>query len=135
MLTKLWQRAGVAYRAKVGKELASHGTARNSCAHASFQAGLHRASGTLRYSAATRQHAPPPQPPFPYRRSTPPRVTGLLYEDVLIETEDVKLALSRLPKDVLNARDQRLKRAMVLSSQSKRVRAHSPAFRACAGVP
>lgn len=46
---------------------------------------------------------------------------GLLYEDVLIETEEVKLALSRLPKDVLNAREQRLKRAMVLSSQSKRV--------------
>ena len=48
--------------------------------------------------------------------------TGLLYEDVLIETEEVKLALSRLPKELLDARDQRLKRAMVLSSQSKRVR-------------
>lgn len=35
----------------------------------------------------------------------------------MIETTDVKLALSRLPKDVLNAREQRLKRAMVLSSQ------------------
>eukprot|EP00326_Haptolina_ericina_P006059 CAMPEP_0181204476 /NCGR_PEP_ID=MMETSP1096-20121128/19958_1 /TAXON_ID=156174 ORGANISM="Chrysochromulina ericina, Strain CCMP281" /NCGR_SAMPLE_ID=MMETSP1096 /ASSEMBLY_ACC=CAM_ASM_000453 /LENGTH=104 /DNA_ID=CAMNT_0023295183 /DNA_START=37 /DNA_END=351 /DNA_ORIENTATION=+ len=68
--TKMWQRAGVAYRAKVGKELASH---------------------------------------------------GLLYEDVMIETEEVKLALKRLPKELLNAREQRLKRAMVLSSQQKRL--------------
>ena len=44
---------------------------------------------------------------------------GLLYEDLLVETADVKLALSRLPKDVLNAREQRLKRAMVLSSQQR----------------
>ena len=44
---------------------------------------------------------------------------GLLYEDILVETADVKLALSRLPKDVLNAREQRLKRAMVLSSQQR----------------
>jgi len=44
---------------------------------------------------------------------------GLLYEDCLIETEEVKLALKRLPPDVLNAREQRLKRAMVLSSQIK----------------
>ena len=55
----------------------------------------------------------------------------------MIETEEVKLALSRLPKELLDAREQRLKRAMVLSSQSKRVRArknetntHSPR---CAG--
>ncbi|KAL1526175.1 hypothetical protein AB1Y20_014903 [Prymnesium parvum] len=68
LLQRLWQRAGAAYRAKVGKELAAH---------------------------------------------------GLLYEDLLVETEEVKLALSRLPKDVLNAREQRLKRAMVLSSQYK----------------
>jgi len=44
---------------------------------------------------------------------------GLMYEDVLIETADVKLALSRLPKDVIMAREQRLKRAMVLSSQQR----------------
>ena len=44
---------------------------------------------------------------------------GLLYEDVLVETQSVKLALSRLPKDVVNAREQRLKRAMVLSSQQR----------------
>merc|ERR1719424_1017879 len=44
---------------------------------------------------------------------------GLMYEDIMIETTDVKLALSRLPKDVLNAREQRLKRAMVLSSQQR----------------
>ena len=68
MLGQLWRRAGVAYRAKVGKELASR---------------------------------------------------GLLYEDIMIETTDVKLALSRLPKDALNAREQRLKRAMVLSSQQR----------------
>merc|ERR1719502_2353540 len=44
---------------------------------------------------------------------------GLMYEDIMIETADVKLALSRLPKDVLMAREQRLKRAMVLSSQQR----------------
>ena len=44
---------------------------------------------------------------------------GLLYEDLLVETADVKLALSRLPKDVLAARDQRLKRALVLGSQQR----------------
>jgi hypothetical protein len=37
-------------------------------------------------------------------------LAGLLYEDIMIETTDVKLALSRLPKDVLMAREQRLKR-------------------------
>ena len=66
----MWQRASTAFRAQVGKELASH---------------------------------------------------GLLYEDVLVETEEVKLALSRLPKDVMNQREIRLKRAMVLSSQQKRL--------------
>eukprot|EP00325_Prymnesiales_sp_UTEX-LB-985_P024041 CAMPEP_0174722988 /NCGR_PEP_ID=MMETSP1094-20130205/39767_1 /TAXON_ID=156173 /ORGANISM="Chrysochromulina brevifilum, Strain UTEX LB 985" /LENGTH=106 /DNA_ID=CAMNT_0015923947 /DNA_START=16 /DNA_END=336 /DNA_ORIENTATION=- len=44
---------------------------------------------------------------------------GLMYEDILIETADVKLALSRLPAEVLNAREQRLKRALVLSSQQR----------------
>ena len=44
---------------------------------------------------------------------------GLMYEDALVETEEVKLALSRLPAAVFNAREQRLKRAMVLSSQQK----------------
>jgi len=44
---------------------------------------------------------------------------GLMYEDVMIETEEVQLALKRLPADVVNAREQRLKRAMVLSSQYK----------------
>lgn len=53
---------------------------------------------------------------------------GLLYEDLLVETEEVKLALSRLPKDVLNAREQRLKRAMVLSSQYKEVRLAGDGF-------
>merc|ERR1719327_1061503 len=67
-MQQLWQKAGAAYRAKVGKELASR---------------------------------------------------GLMYEDIMIETADVKLALSRLPKDVLSAREQRLKRAMVLSSQQR----------------
>jgi hypothetical protein len=51
---------------------------------------------------------------------------GLLYEDVMIETEEVKLALKRLPKELLNAREQRLKRAMVLSSQQKRVSTTGP---------
>ena len=68
LVQKMWQRAGVAFRAKVGKELSAH---------------------------------------------------GLLYEDALVETEEVKLALSRLPKDVFNAREQRLKRAMMLSCSHK----------------
>ena len=68
--SKVMSRMGVAYRAKVGKELAGH---------------------------------------------------GLLFEDVMIETANVKLALSRLPKDVLLSREQRLKRAMVLSSQSRQL--------------
>ena len=57
----MWQRAGTAFRAKVGKELSGH---------------------------------------------------GLLYEDVLIETDEVKLALSRLPKDIMNQREIRLKTLM-----------------------
>jgi hypothetical protein len=44
---------------------------------------------------------------------------GLMYEDALVETEEVKLALSRLPGAVFNAREQRLKRAMVLSCSQK----------------
>jgi len=44
---------------------------------------------------------------------------GLRYEDLYIETADVKLALSRLPKEALVARDQRLKRAMDLSMKHK----------------
>ena len=68
MLAKIWAKMGTAYRAEVGKRLASR---------------------------------------------------GLLYEDLLVETADVKLALSRLPKDVLAAREQRLKRALVLGSQQR----------------
>jgi ubiquinol-cytochrome c reductase subunit 7 len=41
---------------------------------------------------------------------------GLRFEDLLVETPDVREALFRLPKDVLAARDDRIKRAMVLSS-------------------
>ena len=67
-LKQAWSKMGAAYRAEVGKRLASR---------------------------------------------------GLLYEDLLVETADVKLALSRLPKDVLAAREQRLKRAMVLGSQQR----------------
>ena len=52
MMRAMWQRAGTAYRAKVGKELTAH---------------------------------------------------GLMYEDALVETEEVKLALSRLPAEVFNA--------------------------------
>lgn len=40
----------------------------------------------------------------------------------MIETEEVKLALARLPAELASAREQRLKRAMVLSSQYKTVR-------------
>ena len=68
MMRAMWQRAGTAYRAKVGKELTAH---------------------------------------------------GLMYEDALVETEEVKLALSRLPAAVFNAREQRPNRAMGLSCQQK----------------
>ena len=44
---------------------------------------------------------------------------GLLYEDVMIETADVKLALKRMPKELMVAREQRLKRAMMLDTQQK----------------
>jgi len=39
---------------------------------------------------------------------------GLLYEDLLVETPDVRAALLRLPKDVLSDRDDRIKQALVL---------------------
>jgi len=39
---------------------------------------------------------------------------GLRFEDVLLETPDVREALTRLPKDVLSARDDRIKQALVL---------------------
>lgn len=41
---------------------------------------------------------------------------GLRFEDLLVETPDVREALFRLPKDVLAARDDRIKRALVLSA-------------------
>jgi len=41
---------------------------------------------------------------------------GLRFEDLLVETPDVREALFRLPKDVLSARDDRIKRALVLST-------------------
>ncbi|KAJ1625328.1 cytochrome b-c1 complex subunit 7 [Pavlovales sp. CCMP2436] len=44
---------------------------------------------------------------------------GLRYEDLYIETADVKLALSRLPKEALVAREQRLMRAMDISMKHK----------------
>lgn len=39
---------------------------------------------------------------------------GLRFEDLLVETPDVQVALSRLPKDVLSDRDDRIKQAIVL---------------------
>jgi len=44
---------------------------------------------------------------------------GLMAEDTLIETEEVKLALSRLPKQVIEARELRLKRALMLDMMGK----------------
>jgi len=41
---------------------------------------------------------------------------GLRFEDLLIETPDVREALFRLPKGVLAARDDRIKRALVLNT-------------------
>jgi hypothetical protein len=89
----------VAYRTKVGKELAGHGE-------------------TAPGRVSLKRYCQHDSTPFVM-------CAGLLYEDVMIETEEVKLALSRLPKELLDAREQRLKRAMILSSQSKRVRARS----------
>lgn len=60
------------------------------------------------------------------RSEARPGATGLKYEDCLVETEEVKMALKRLPAELLNAREQRLKRAMVLSSQHKTVRCAAP---------
>lgn len=74
---------------------------------------------------------PPHTPPTTNSHDTTSRA-GLLYEDAIIETEEVKLALSRLPPNLLNAREQRLKRAMVLSSQYKEVSPDPPRPR---GVP
>ena len=66
-------------------------------------------------------------PGAPRRAILPPRMGaenrmashGLLYEDVMIETADVKLALKRMPKELMVAREQRLKRAMMLDTQQK----------------
>lgn len=41
--------------------------------------------------------------------------TGLQYEDLLIETPDVRAALDRLPHDEYIARNRRLKRAIDMS--------------------
>ncbi len=41
---------------------------------------------------------------------------GLRFEDLLVETPDVAEAIKRLPKDVLAARDDRIKRAFVLNT-------------------
>jgi len=41
---------------------------------------------------------------------------GLRFEDLLLETPDVQLALARLPKDVLSDRDDRIKQALVLNT-------------------
>jgi len=41
---------------------------------------------------------------------------GLRFEDLLLETPDVREALLRLPKDVLALRDDRIKRALVINT-------------------
>ena len=77
------------------------------------------APAPLRWRAST--------PGAPRRAILPPRMGaenrmashGLLYEDVMIETADVKLALKRMPKELMVAREQRLKRAMMLDTQQK----------------
>eukprot|EP01129_Flabellula_baltica_P000739 TRINITY_DN106_c0_g1_i2.p1 TRINITY_DN106_c0_g1~~TRINITY_DN106_c0_g1_i2.p1 ORF type:complete len:169 (-),score=52.92 TRINITY_DN106_c0_g1_i2:40-546(-) len=47
------------------------------------------------------------------------REYGLKLEDLLIETADVALACSRLPKEVLSDRDDRMKQALVASASQK----------------
>jgi len=51
-----------------------------------------------------------------YTRVMNYRRYGLKFEDILLETDDVTQALKRLPKDVLSARDDRIKRALVLQT-------------------
>ena len=124
LVQKMWQRAGVAFRAKVGKELASHGllyedvlveTEEVPAALPCLQLGLAlvQPRPPLHIPPSPRSRAPvavPSGPPSPPATSRP--------QNSLLQ---VKLALSRLPKDVMNAREIRLKRAMVLSSQQKRL--------------
>ena len=83
-LSQVWGKLGQAYRAEVGKRLASR---------------------------------------------------GLMYEDLLVETADVKLALSRLPKDVLAAREQRSARRPSTPAPAPCVasRADTPSFAASPG--
>jgi len=52
-------------------------------------------------------------------KATGHRKYGLKYEDLYIETMDVQEALSRLPKEVLSDRDDRLKVALVLTASKK----------------
>ena len=46
-------------------------------------------------------------------------VTGLMRDDVLYETPDVKEALRRLPREVVDERTFRIIRALQLSGQKK----------------
>ena len=98
ILNRAWGRLSNWYSAKVGRELSRHGES---------------------------THTQPTNQPTRNKQTNETnlahRTTGLMYEDALVETEEVKLALSRLPPHLLNAREQRLKRAMVLSSQQKEV--------------
>ena len=45
--------------------------------------------------------------------------TGLKYEDLLVEVPDVEKALKRIPADVLEEREQRIKRAFDCSVKRK----------------
>lgn len=44
---------------------------------------------------------------------------GLKYQDLIVETPEVQKALSRLPEDVIVARDRRFKRALDISFKRK----------------
>lgn len=46
-------------------------------------------------------------------------LTGLKYEDLLVEEADVEKALQRIPADLLHAREQRIKRAFDCSVKRK----------------
>mmetsp|Transcript_84614 Transcript_84614/g.182414 ORF Transcript_84614/g.182414 Transcript_84614/m.182414 type:complete len:120 (+) Transcript_84614:35-394(+) len=55
---------------------------------------------------------------------------GVHYDDLLVETVDVKVAVSRLPEEQLIARQRRIKRAFDLSAKHEHMHVDKNAFNA-----
>ena len=113
LVQKMWQRAGVAFRAKVGKELSGHGLLYEDVLVETEE--VPAALPCLQLGLALVQPRPPLHiPPSPRSRAPvavpsgppPPPATSRPQNSLL----QVKLALSRLPKDVMNAREIRLQK-------------------------